>query len=153
MWEINNTAQIFAFLYSLCLGCIFCLFYDFFRAFRFAVKLSDFSIFLSDIFYFLTISFVTFIFLLGVTNGELRGFVFFGVLLGFLICYFTVSRFFIRFLKFIIKNSVKIFNKFNLVLNNFFSKADNFITKNLIFIKNTFKKGLKKVKGLLYTKK
>ncbi len=153
MWEINNTEQILAFLYSLCLGIIFCLFYDVFRAFRFAVKLNDFYIFLQDIFYFISIAFVTFLFLLAVTNGEIRFFVIFGISLGFLVCYFTVSKYFIKFLTMIFKGFAAISKKINAFLNGLFAKADSFITKIFNIIKNTFKKGLKIVKGLLYTKR
>ncbi len=153
MWEISNVAQISAFLYSLCLGAIFCVFYDVFRSLRLAVRFSDTVIFFQDIFYFLIISLVTFIFLLSKTNGEIRGFVIFGILIGFLVCNITISKFLLKFLSKIIKYLVLAFRKLNTVLNNGVCKADVFLSKIFKNITNTFKKGLKKVKGLLYTKK
>lgn len=153
MWEINSAEQISAFLYSLCLGVIFCLFYDIFRALRFAIKFNDIFIFLQDIFYFVSISFVTFLFLLAVTNGEIRFYVIFGILIGFLICYFTFSKYFLKLLKIIFKAFALIHKKINTVLNRFFAKTGSFIEKISNIIKNTFKKGLKMIKGLLYTKK
>lgn len=149
MWEINNTAQITAFLYSILLGMIFCLFYDLLRAFRFAVKLTDLSVFLYDVFYFSVISVITFIFLLAVTNGELRGFVFLGILLGFLLFYFTVSRVLLKYLKSVFVFLATLFNKISNGLNEKLEKADIFITKIII----TVKKYLKKVKVMLYTEK
>ena len=149
MWEISNSAQISAFLYSVLLGMCFCLFYDLLRAFRFAVKSTDFSVFMYDIFYFSVISVITFIFLLAVTNGELRGFVFLGILLGFLLFYFTVSRFLLKYLKSLFALFATIFNKISNGLNEKFKKADIFITKILI----TVKKYLKNVKRMLYTEK
>lgn len=153
MWEINSSEQISAFLYSLCLGVIFCLFYDIFRALRFAIKFNDIFIFLQDIFYFVSISFVTFLFLLAFTNGEIRFYVIFGILIGFLICYFTFSKYFLKLLKIIFKAFALIYKKINTILNRFFVKTGSFIKKILNIIKNTFKKGLKMIKGLLYTKK
>lgn len=151
MWEINSTEQILAFVYSLCIGIIFCLFYDVFRALRFAVKFSDIMIFSQDVLYFILISFATFIYLLAVTNGEIRFYIIFGILLGFLICFLTISKYFLKFLKMLFKVFALIHKNFNTVLNGFFSKTGSFIEKILNIIKNTFKKGLKMVKGLLYT--
>lgn len=149
MWEISNTAQITAFLYSVLLGMIFCLFYDLLRSFRFAVKLTDFSVFLYDIFYFSVISVITFVFLLAVTNGELRGFVFLGILFGFLLFYFTVSRFLLKYLKSLFLFLATLFNRISNCLNAKLENADIFITKILI----TVKKYLKNVKRMLYTEK
>ena len=149
MWEISNTAQITGFFYSVLLGMCFCLFYDLLRSFRFAVKSTDFSVFLYDIFYFSVISVITFVFLLAVTNGELRGFVFLGILFGFLLFYFTVSRFLLKYLKSLFLFLATLFNKINNGLNGKLEKADIFITKILI----TVKKYLKNVKRMLYTEK
>ena len=153
MWEISNTTQIVTFLYSVCLGGIFCVFYDFFRSLRTAVKFSDIVIFFQDIIYFFTISVITFIFLLSLTNGEIRGFVIIGILIGFLAFYLTFSKIMLKFSSKILRYLVSLFKNVNSILNVAFCKADIFLSKIFKNIQNTYKKGLKKVKGLLYTKK
>ena len=153
MWEISNIAQISTFFYSLCLGVMFCILYDFFRALRMAIKFSDIVIFFQDIVYFFVISVITFVFLLSLTNGEIRGFVIFGILIGFLVFYFTFSKMLLKFSGKTLRYLVLLFGKANSILNVGFCKADVFLSKIFKNIKNTFKKGLKKVKGLLYTKK
>ncbi len=151
MWEINSLEQILAFLYSLCLGVIFCIFYDVFRAIRATIKLNDFSVFIQDIIYFVIIGFVSFIFLLSTTNGEIRGYIIFGIAVGFLFCYYTFSKIFVKLLKIAFKGFVTVFGKINAFSNGIFLKIEHFFEKNLILIKNTCKKVLKMVKGLLYT--
>lgn len=153
MWEINNAAQIFTFLYSLCLGVIFCVFYDFFRGLRLAIRFSDIVIFFQDIIYFFIISIITFLFLLSLTNGEIRGFVIFGIIIGFLVFYLTFSKILLKFLSKVLRFLIFIFGRVNSILNVAFCKVDIFTSKILKNIQNTYKKGLKKVKGLLYTKK
>ena len=153
MWEISNTAQIFTFMYSICLGIIFCVFYDVFRSLRKSIKFSSIVIFFQDILYFFIISIITFIFLLSLTNGEIRGFVIFGILIGFLLCYFTFSKILLKFLSQIFRFLIIFFGKTNSILNLAFCKVYIFLSKFLKNIQNTYKKCLKKVKGLLYTKK
>lgn len=153
MWEISNVSQAYSFLLSVCLGFLFCIFYDAFRAVRYTVNYKSAMVFLQDIIYFLLISFVTFIFLLIFTNGEIRGYVIFGIVLGFIICFYTFSKLTLIFFKFIFGLLFAIFGKINLCFNLLINNTNEFITKIFNIIKNTYKKGLKKVKGLLYTKK
>lgn len=151
MWEINNISQAVSFLYSIILGIFFSAFYDIFRSLRLLKKQTTLAVFLQDIIYFLIIAIVTFICLLSLTNGEVRAYILIGILLGFLLFLFTISKFFIIALSFILK----IFFKFlSIVLNGFYLiilKIDYFI---IFFLKNTlkcFKKVLKRLRCLLYT--
>lgn len=152
MWEIDNLLQVINFARSLCLGVIFCLVYDILRAIR---KLFDFSavgVFFQDIVYSVFSAFVIFVFLLSITNGELRGFVFISVSLGFFLSRLTVSKIWVCFLKLII----------GLIKSGFFtiSKAFygcfDFLEKNIakFFQKSlkVLKKLLKSLCKLLYTK-
>ncbi len=152
MWEISNSAQAVTFLYSLILGLIFCVFYDILRAIRYAFKFNDLTILFQDIFYFVIISFITFIFLLSLTNGEIRAYVLIGILLGFIICLLTFSRFFTAVLKMVLLRIKLIFDKVGMFLYANFSKLGIFIEKIYKNIENSFKKGLKKVIRMLYTK-
>jgi len=117
MWEISNNLQIFGLLRAVLLGCIFCFLYDFLRAFRKTVKCSDLAVFWQDIFYFSFCSPVTFLFLLAVTNGEMRAYVFFGIALGF-ICFRIIFSFFVlKILNFLFG----LIKKMYLYLSHFFN--------------------------------
>jgi len=103
MWEIDIALQFYYWLLSAVLGGLYCIFYDFFRAIRLAVKFSDIAVFLQDIIYFFVISFVTFCFLLATTNGQVRIYVLIGIALGFVIVRYTVSFVLMKIYLFVLK--------------------------------------------------
>ena len=82
MWEINSVEQLLGFLYSAALGGIFCLCYDILRAVRAEAIFSSICIFFQDIFFSFAAAVICFLFLLGITGGELRSFVFLGLAVG-----------------------------------------------------------------------
>ncbi len=92
MWEINNTSQILSFLYSVGFGCLCCAVYDMFRMLRRVGKPGAVAVFVQDIVYALLCAFFCFCFLLSVTGGKLRFYVFAGMALGFLLFRLTLSR-------------------------------------------------------------
>ena len=153
MWEINNSLQLLSLARAVALGVIFCLGYDILRAVRKAFSFSVAAVFFQDTFFSLLIAVVTFLFLLSVTNGELRAFVILGICIGFIVCRFTISLLFFNLLKFVILKGKFAF----LFLSGIFYSGFDRIERNItIFFKNsvkTVKKLLKKGKGLLYTKK
>lgn len=152
MWEINNSLQILSFLRSILLGVLLCVLYDFIKSARLTVDFSDIAIFLQDIIYSCISAFVTFVFLLSVTNGEMRGYVILGVLAGFIIWRITLSRFLCKFLKFIFSGVKRLFD----VISNWFYTEFDLITEKIV--KNckktlkTVKKLLKNLECLVYTK-
>lgn len=149
MWEINNTLQLISIFYSLLLGIVFCVLFDIFGSFRIVKKHSQAAIFFEDVIFFATVAFITFIFLLAITNGEIRGYILFCVSLGFIFFKMTFSRFVKAFF-------VKIFSVFSLVLNTISKSFYMLFEKNDIFMKNIlkcFKKCLKNTISMLYTNK
>ena len=152
MWEINNSLQILSFLRSILLGVLLCVLYDFIKSARLTVDFSDIAIFLQDIIYSCISAFVTFIFLLSVTNGEMRGYVISGILAGFIISRFTLSRLIGKFLKIIFGGIKMLFGGF---LRWFYLKFDRLCEKIIKICKKTLKsvkKLLKNLMNLLYTK-
>lgn len=152
MWEIDNLLQIINFARSLCLGAVFCLIYDILRALRTLFDFSAVSIFFQDIIFSLLSAFITFVFLLSVTNGELRGFVFISIAFGFLISRFTISRAWVWLLKMII-GFIK--SGFYAVSKAFYAGFDTVERNIIIFSKKSvkdLKKLLKNMRKLLYTK-
>ena len=92
MWEISVNDQVLTFIYSLVLGMMICTFYDILRALRKTGSRSYLSVFIGDLLFWIVSAFVTFIFLLSRTNGEIRGYVLISMLLGFTLWRFTLSR-------------------------------------------------------------
>ncbi len=144
MWEISNKLQIFGFLYSIALGMLFSIFYDFLRAVRIVKSPKALTVFLQDIFYFIIISFLAFIFFLAITNGEIRAYILLGIILGFTLFSFVISPYFLKALTAVFKIFFKAFKYINRSFYWLFERIDLGLTK-------FFKKVLKIAKGLLYT--
>ena len=151
MWEINNSFQAVSFLYSVIFGVIYCLLYDIFRALRKLYSPSAVTVFLQDIFYFVIIAFFTFLFLMAVSNGEIRAYVIVGMAFGFAACFFTLSRLWVKAVYFLFKllNSIngKIIDILNRFLSFAYKKTVNCVKccENLLIkLKKIFKKHLKR---------
>lgn len=151
MWEIDNLSQLLGFLYSVVLGIIFCLIYDVLRAFRAEIKFGTAAVFAADILYSVFCAVTCFCFLLSVTGGEIRAFVFAGAAVGFTASRLTVSRVFIFVLRRTLRAALFLFNRISLVLGRFFtliSAKFDFLRKKAkkicLFLRNTLKKYLKK---------
>lgn len=152
MWEINNSLQLLSFFRSLVLGIMLCVFYDFIKSLRLTVNFSAVAIFLQDIVYSSVAAFVTFLFLLSVTNGEMRGYVIIGISAGFIMSRFTLSRLLCKFLKFIFGGIKMLFGS----VSEWFYRSFDLLTEKMIKIckktLKTVKKLLKNLIDLLYTK-
>ncbi len=85
MWEIHNNDQWFTFGYSLILGILLSAIYCIFKLDRIVNKRNKIFVAFSDILFFVLSAFLSFNFMLLKTNGQIRGFVLFGIFLGFLI--------------------------------------------------------------------
>lgn len=88
---------------------------------------------------------------MSLSNGEIRGYILIGIAVGFLICYFSVSRFFVKILfavfKFLNGISAKIVDLLNRILIWLFEKIKKWAKYCTILLnktKNLFKKDLKK---------
>ena len=158
MWEINNTFQVLSFIYSLVLGAIFSLLYDVIKSFRLTIKPSATLVFILDIIYFIFIAFISFLFYLSVTDGEIRFYILLGLFLGFLIIRFTISKLFVFLLTKIFGFIFSVFKKVNYcfftladTISSVFLKIFNKITYFIKKIKIILKKDLKNDSVLLYT--
>lgn len=153
MWEIDNLLQVINFARSLCLGIILCLIYDVIRAFRKLFEFSSINVFFQDVVFSLFSAFTIFTFLLSVTNGELRGFVFVSIAVGFIASRLTISRVWIWLLKLIIgiiKAGICAVSK--AVYAGFDTAERNIAIFSKKSVKD-LKKLLKNARKLLYTKR
>ena len=153
MWEIDNALQLLSVVRSVALGILFSLIYDVLRALRRVKSYGEAAVFIQDIVYSVTIAFITYTFLLSVTNGEVRAFVIISIALGFLVSRFTVSYLFFKACVFIISKLDYIIKVISQSVYRWFDRlvcgCAEIYKKSVKYIK----KHLKKAKGLLYTKK
>lgn len=156
MWEISNYNQLITILLSCLLGAICCAVYDIVRAVRRVILNSFFAITLGDILLWIVFAFLTFIFLIARTNGEIRGYVIFGEFVGFMFCRATISKLLYPALSFVFEKIYFVNKLATKKLYDIYNLIEMFILKTLSHIVKIFKsakKGLKNICGLLYTNK
>lgn len=88
--------QCTAFLFSVLLGCIYAIVYDFLRIARRKIPVGILGTAIQDAVYWFIITCATFIFLYLTNDGEIRAFIFLGIFIGYLLYLFTLSKFFIK---------------------------------------------------------
>lgn len=150
MWEIDNSFQLFSFLASILTGIVYCLIYDILRAYRKSKAVDDLTVFFQDLIYFVVISIATFVLFMALSNGEIRAYILIGLLLGFLLCFFTLSRLFVWLLRKIFSLLQQVSEIIITKINRLFDFIGAFLTKwtkklfqNLAKLKN-IKKPLEK---------
>ena len=152
MWEISNSTQLLGFAYSMGLGGLFCLAYDILRALRKTFLIGTLTVCLQDMVFSVISAFITFTFLLGVTDGEIRAFVIMGIIIGFLVIRSSISVFYLKLLRFVFSRFSKLYH---LIFLNIYKGFDFLEQKALRICKKSgknFKKLLKRVWVLLYTR-
>ena len=116
-----------------------------FRATRKTGCASFLLVFLSDIFFWVVSAFVTFVFLISRTNGEIRGYVIISETIGFLIFRISISRVWFPGLVVCFKAIYKFKSILIYAFNSFYVEFEKLILK----ICNIVSKFLKTVKKLL----
>ncbi len=117
---IDVKAQIFTFFLSVILGLIFCLIYDLLRVLHKYLIKGFFEVFIIDTLYAVACSVTTFCFLIIRCSGIVRGYVLFGVALGFIVSRLTLSKAFFKIFSYVFKIFIAILHfvkrKFNAIL-------------------------------------
>ena len=157
----SSGAQIRIFLYAIGFGFFLGMVYDVFRILRLLVQKSDRAYRVSDLLFSLTAGFLVFLFALTVLNGQFRGYVLCGILLGFLLYAYTFGTFFsvrmARAAAGLRRFFSALFRKIAAPILHFMKKCKGKIAKNVqkaqkkskISVKKS-KFHLKNVKGMLY---
>ncbi len=141
MWEIDFSKQIISFFYSIVLGGIFGLLYDLFRAPVRNKEASVVAIFIVDVVYFAFIGVINFCFLLAVSNGNVRGYLLFGALIGFFAYKKTLSSLIALLCSLVVKPVKMAFYGINKV----FSAFSNLAWKVFLSISKKISKIIKKI--------
>ncbi len=140
MWEINNSLQILGFVRSILLGALFCFWFDILRSVRKVFNCGVTAVFWQDIIFWLTCAPITFCFLLAVTNGEIRAYVIFGIIIGFLVFRITLSKIFLRIISFVFLMLKKLNLLFLRLEDILFSRISAIFFALFQFLHNYFKK-------------
>lgn len=96
MYIEGVSSQVRNFLFSLGFGFLVGIFYDVFRILRLVVSSGKTAVFIGDLLYVLLSAAATFLFLLTVNDGQVRGYILAGELIGFLVWYISFGAFAVR---------------------------------------------------------
>ncbi len=147
------TAQAYLFLIFTLVGILIGLLFDFFRILRKIFKTNNIITYIEDIIFWILTGILILYSIYYFNNGEIRLYMFLGIILGFLSYIFTISKYIISFFVYISKFIKKIINfifslifipfKFiNKIIKKIFFKPINILIINLkklkykIFLKN-----------------
>ncbi|MBR5473581.1 MAG: spore cortex biosynthesis protein YabQ [Clostridia bacterium] len=154
MWEIDVGNQALTFALSMATGGIFCVSYDIVRAVRKVALNTFWAVLFTDILLWIIYAFVTFVFLIARTNGEIRGYVLVGEAIGFALCRISVSRLLFPILRFIAVKTAVVVRKMGQIIYVFYAKTETLILSQKKYVFKFFKsikKLLKNIVKLLYT--
>ena len=116
MWEITLSGQVTGFLFSLALGALLAVFYDFIRAARDAGLNSFVAVFIGDLLFFIISALTVFIYLVGTTNGQVRGYILFSAAVGFMLYRITVGKAVYFFVSGLFKYTLTVFRRLSEIL-------------------------------------
>lgn len=145
MWEISVKDQSLAFLLSCALGAVLCLCYDVLRSLRSVRTFGNIAVFFQDILFSVFAAFITFCFLLAVTAGMLRGYVFVGITIGAVFTRLTISHLFFAFLSYLFRMFLRGYTAAKTAFRSFYNLICGFFLRIFVF----FAKALKKILFLL----
>lgn len=135
MKEVYN--QLFCLLIFTITGITIGILFDVFRILRKSFKTADIITYLQDILFWLIAGSIILFSIFQFNHGEIRSYVFIGIMLGFVLYMITISKFIIKYSVFIIQWIKKIIS-YPLHLLEKIIKS--FIIKPIIFILNLAKK-------------
>ena len=135
----NNLEQLISFSIFIIIGLIIGFIFDIFRVLRKVTKTPDFFTYIEDIFFWTISMFIILISIFIFNNGELRLYIFIGIISGVILYLIFISKYFIRLGFFCINTLKKImlmlFYPLKFVLNiikKIFLKPISFIVNNLL---------------------
>ena len=110
--------QTYVFLISVLVGMLLAIIFDFFRLLRRKGDTPNYIVYIQDLLYWIIVTFIIIMSAFLTNDGELRGYMFVGYILGAVIYMVTISTYILKvfskildFFESIIKNIFKTFNK------------------------------------------
>lgn len=134
----NNLEQLTNFLYFIATGIILSIIFDIFRILRRTIKTSDIITNIEDIIFGIITGIIILSSIFMFNNGELRLYIFIGIILGIIIYMVFISKYFIKFnviiinsIKKIIKTIIKPFKILLKIMKKIFLRPISFIVINI----------------------
>lgn len=103
--------QTYVFLCSLFVGMILAVIFDFFRILRRKGNTPNYVVYIQDIIYWIIVTFIIIMSAFITNDGELRGYMFIGYILGAIIYIVTISKYILKFVNKLLDFIEKILNK------------------------------------------
>jgi len=103
--------QVYVFLWSIVGGALIALIYDLFRIKRKTVKTGIVAIYIEDLMYWIIVAVIMFAVVYHSNEGEIRGFIFIGTILGVTLYALLLSKIVTKSAIFIIRLVIKILKK------------------------------------------
>lgn len=153
MGTVYLSEQTEGFLLAIVLGAFLSLFYTALKTIIVPRYVSDFTVVLSDILFWCVATLLSFMFMIIFAKGDVRGYIVFGEIVGFLIFKETVSKYFAIFLRHLIKLLKSIFRVILIPFRKFYKILMFLLLKIKSILKKVAefaKKLLKDVRRLLY---
>lgn len=148
---VSLSSQTKGFLLSMGFGMLLGVVYDLIRIIRLSFTRSEAALAAFDIFYALVCGVATFLFMLSVTDGQLRFFIVFGEIIGFFVYYFTFGALAVKFSRKTVEGIKTVLSKFLSFLLSPFKKIFHLIRTRLSgFSQKTYKKSKKLIKNVKY---
>ncbi len=140
--------QLFSLITFILTGIVIGILFDFFRILRKSFKTSDWITYIQDILFWILTGLVILFSIFKFNNGEIRIYIFIGMIFGILIYMLTISKFIIKYSVLVIQlikkiisypiNIIKkiIINPFVNVFKKIFNKCKNMTKTNKKLVKN-----------------
>lgn len=124
--------QTYVFLWSLFVGVILAVIFDFFRILRRKGNTPNYMVYIQDIIYWIIITFIIIMSAFITNDGELRGYMFIGYILGAIVYIVTISRYILKFVNKVLDLVENIFNQIKEIIHKILKKF-KFNNKNVNF--------------------
>ena len=119
------TEQVYVFLWSIFIGIILTVIFDLFRLFRRNKKSKDIIVYIQDILFWIIVAIIIMFSAFITNNGELRGYMIIGYVLGSMLYLLTISNFLLNFFGNLLDKIEKILRKISDNIKRLFNKKKN----------------------------
>ena len=116
--------QTYVFLWSLFVGGILAVIFDFFRILRRKGNTKNYIVYIQDVIYWIIVTFIIIMSAFITNDGELRGYMFIGYILGAIVYIVTISQFILKFVNKVLDFCESIIEKINIRIGKLFTKND-----------------------------
>lgn len=133
----NQLTQFFLYVAS---GMAISIFFDIFRVLRKSIKTSNIITYIEDTIFWIIVGLFLIWEIFTISYGELRWYIFIGIILGIILYLVTISKLFIKINVKVLNIFKKIILKINNVIRNIFNHLLKFTKPILILIRKHNKK-------------